>query len=99
MVSKGDQLEGRGYGLEVWDGNAIQLGCGDHSTTITVIKFKKIVLKLQRGLTIRWQSYVNVNLIIFYDYIRLGRKTPYLPEIHHEVRVMGYSNNTFTYNS
>ena len=25
--------------LGVWDGNAIKLGCGDHCTTINVIKF------------------------------------------------------------
>ena len=41
MVSKGDSLEGGGWG--VWDGNATKLGCDDRCTTINVIKF--IVLK------------------------------------------------------
>ena len=30
---------GWGDGLGVWDGNAIELDCDDHCTTITVIKF------------------------------------------------------------
>ena len=30
---------GQGDTLGVWDGNAIKFGCGDHCTTINVIKF------------------------------------------------------------
>ena len=30
-----------GYGLAVWDGNAIKLSCDDHCTTINIIKFSE----------------------------------------------------------
>ena len=32
-------------GLEVWDGNAIKLGCDDHCTTINLIKFIELKAK------------------------------------------------------
>ena len=48
-------------GLGVWDGNAIKLGCDDHSTTINVIKFtdlKNVVLSRVALFTIarRWKE-------------------------------------------
>ena len=33
------QIVGWGNGLGVWDRNVIKLGCDDHCTTVTVIKF------------------------------------------------------------
>ena len=34
-----DSIPGGGWGVGVWDGNAVKLGCDDHCTTINVIKF------------------------------------------------------------
>ena len=45
MATKGDRLVGWGDGLEIWDGNAIKSGCGDHCTTINVIKFIEVKKK------------------------------------------------------
>jgi len=39
------QFEGWGDGLGVWDGNAVQLGCDDHGTTLNVIKFTELKKK------------------------------------------------------
>ena len=39
IVSKGDRVGWGRDGLEVWDGNAVKLGCDDCYTTINVIKF------------------------------------------------------------
>ena len=35
-----------GGGLGIWDGNAINLGCGDGCTTINVIKFTELKNKI-----------------------------------------------------
>ena len=51
MVSKGDSLRGAGDGLEVRDGNAIKLGCDNHCTTISVIKFIELKIKEESELT------------------------------------------------
>ena len=38
---------GRGIGW-IWDGNAVQVGCDDHYTTINVIKFSVLKAKKKK---------------------------------------------------
>ena len=54
-VYKGDRLGVGEDGLGVWDGNAVKLGCDDHSTTINVIKF----IELKKG-----KKAVNKNFLL-----------------------------------
>ena len=38
---------GWGDGLEVWDGNVVQLGCDDGCTTINIIKLIELISNVQ----------------------------------------------------
>ena len=80
---QGRQVGRWGYGLGVWEGNAVKLGCDDHCANINVIKFierKKAIIQvfyevsLKRLWSCKWINIPVLNHIYYEKVINMFKR-------------------------